>query len=400
MGKKELTNNEYLNQFLKILSYSIVLFYLVIFIYIACTTSPATINELDSLGQHIPLAKSIIDGKIFNPPSLHNGLGYYMPNSEILLSLFMKLNIPLGLFNIIPFLLIFIIGLKIGKLYGINRNLSILYSLSITTFNTVLRLVPTQKNDLWVDVLFLLSIVIFKVNFKHIVFKYLLCGISLGLLIGTKYTGLIYAISLIVIYTKTVLKNINLKHLLFMVFPILIFGLIWYIRNYIITDNPFYPVSIFGFNGDPNFIVPRGYQTIFNKNMFQINVDSLMSEYLFWILSPLAIVFAMLKKYKYSKELLLLFLTGIVVYLLAPSEYYRVNIVSNLRFSHPALFISTLSMFLVFQKQKQVIMPAIITILTSLSVVSQYPYMPKLIIFCTLIIFFFNKILRININRI
>ena len=375
---------------------SIVLFFILYFSFVAVTTTPQQINELDSLGQHIPLAESIAKGNLFNPPRLANGLGYYMPIGEIILSIFIKLGVPLGFYNVLSLILLFIIAYKLGVRFGMFGCMSVVFAFSLVSINSVLRLVPTQKNDIWLAIFFLWSLYLLKKPKKEI--KYFLSlGTSLGLLIGVKYSGVLYALILAVLFYKDLKKKLSFEKVLIVLLPIILFGGAWYLRNYILTGNPFYPVSILGFNGHPGFIVPRGYNTLFSARTSLMTIEAFMSEYLIWSILPLVFIYLILRK-KYRSlissdlyKLLIISLFSFLVYLVLPSEYTRTNITSNLRFLYPVMFPLVLSAFIFARRHGLALIVAIISILSSVSVLSQFNYRPKLIfIWLLLVIIFVN----------
>jgi len=244
-----------------LISISLFLLLIIYFVFYAFKFTPEAVNELDSLGQHIPLAESILEGKLFDPPELSNGLGYYMPIGEIILAVFIWMGVPLGLYNVLAIIILFYLCYKLATRFSLGRNLSIIYAFSISYLNSVTRLIPTQKNDLWLNVFFVWLLYLLAKPRKD--YKYfLLLGFSIGLLVGVKYSGIILAVILLGVYFKDVKKYLSLNSLIVVSIPVVLSGLIWYLRNYAITRNPFYPVTLLGFRGHPNFVVPQGYENL------------------------------------------------------------------------------------------------------------------------------------------
>lgn len=360
------------------LSKYIFVFLVLYFSYHALIYSPEQVKELDSLGQHIPLAQSIKNGKLFNPPMLNRGLGYYLPIGEIILSFFIMTGIPLGFYNVSALIILYYVCTKIGKLFKLNDNTSYLFALSIISINSLARLIPTQKNDIWQIIFFLWSFYLInksKTSDKY----YVLLGIALGLLIGVKYSGILFALFLILIYFNNIKDKINLRSLFLLSIPILFFGGIWYLRNYFITGNPFFPVSFLGFAGHPEFQVPGGINTLLNRNTFLITLEAYVSEFLILSIVPFIIIKFAKEKLKEINKLNILGIFSASTYLLLPSEFTRVNITSNMRFLIPAMIIFVLAFYINISRKKLFSTLFIIALLNSIAIFSQLHYYPKLI---------------------
>lgn len=364
------------------ISLAIFLYFLLYFIYIALTTTPVQINESDSLGQHIPLAKAILEGKLFNPPPLHRGLGFYLPIGEIILALFIKLNIPLGFYNIVPYLLLFFLSFKLAKLSKLNDSMAIVFATAVCSINSILRLVPTQKNDIWVDVFFVWTLYLLQKSKKDLKYFSIL-GISTGLLIGVKYSGIVYVLILFIVVFTKLKRFVNFGNIIAFVIPVFIFGLSWYLRNFFVIGNPFYPVSVLGFKGNPDFVVPKGYQNFSTLRYSYLAVEAFISEYLIWALVPLFLIIIFIRNNKIlndAKTILIIGVLSFSTYLMSPTEFTRVNFTSNVRFLHISFILFILSLFLVAKKLKNEAEIKSIAILNSIAVFPMFRYQPKLII--------------------
>ena len=117
-------------------------------------------------------------------------------------------------------------------------------------------------------------------------------GIAAGLLIGVKYSGIFYVVFLFFVFVRQLIQSFDkpVKFLSFFI-PTFFFGFIWYIRNYLIKGNPFYPLNVLGFKGHPEFIIPKGYNTFFNAASLGVNIEAFLSEYLIWTLLPILFIF-------------------------------------------------------------------------------------------------------------
>lgn len=364
------------------ISFSLFLFIVVYFVFHAFKFTPEVINELDSLGQHIPLAESILKGKLFSPPEMGSGLGYYMPIGEIILAIFIRIGMPLGLYNVAAILALFYLCYKLAKKLGLDNNLSVIYAFSISYLNSVTRLIPTQKNDLWLNVFFIWVLYLLTKPKKDYKF-FLLLGISVGLLVGVKYSGILFAIILLGVYLINIRKHLNIKNMLVFSVPVISLGIVWFLRNYNITGNPFYPVNTLGFRGHPNFTVPQGYQNLLATRSIILTLEAFISEYLVWSIFPVLLLVAAIKhkvhKIKGVKQLLIIAGLSSVIYFLAPTEFTRVNITSNMRFLQPAFIALILASFMIAKKTGKEREIILISLLSSIMVLSQLSYYPKLI---------------------
>ena len=168
------------------------------FIYFGITTSLQGIYEKDSIIFHIPIAQEI-SKLIFLPANLSLGLGYLPATAESILSLFILLHLPLNLFNVLAFVLLFIVSKKVSESFGVTKEMSIIYAVSVVTLQSVLRWPLTQSADIWVAVFFLATLY-FLVNPKPTNKHYLLLGFSSGMLVGAKFSGLPFLAILLIFF--------------------------------------------------------------------------------------------------------------------------------------------------------------------------------------------------------
>ena len=365
------------------LAISLFLFIIIYFIYAALTTTPEGLKEVDSLTYHIPIAKTLAEGKLFSVPETATGIEYYPAISESILALFIKLGLPLGLFNVLGLSLLLYICVRLGLLYGLKENEAIVFGVSVASLNTIVRLIPAQKNDIWLAIFFLWSLYLLskpKEKFSY----FLTLGLSLGFLIGVKYSGILFAFVLLVVFWKRLLKVVNRYRLITLVGPVLVFGFFWYLRNYLIIGSPFYPVSILGFPGNPQFYYYVAFKTLLSSKGFILWTQSFISEYLIWVMAPLAIIYFLLKKerkrlFKDLCPLIIIGFLSIIVYLRLPTALIRQNIISNLRFTYPAMIPFMLTIFLLAKKLRVSEKLNAIALLNSFAILPQLAYRPKII---------------------
>lgn len=368
---------------------SIFIFIIIYFSYNAFVTTPTLINESDSIAYHIPIAESILKGKIFNPPNLVHGLGFYPAVGETILSFLMLFNIPLGLFNVLAIVILYFVLIKLANEYGIGKYASRVLSVSIIALNSIVRLIPNQTIDICLLIFFSLSLLFIKKLENNKLKNYLPLGISLGLLVGVKYSGLIYLLVLLLVYLKVIFKNISLKNFIRLSIPILIIGGFWYFRNYLLTGNPFYPINILGFMGNSNFQLIETYKPLLTIGGIWIFIEALISEYLVWVLIP---IFLVVFKPKINKNLILLAFLNFLPFLIFPSDFSRQIITSNMRFLYVVIVPLIL---LVFTSIKNTIYERsfyFLILLSLISVLPQFNYYPKLILIWLIIVILYENI--------
>jgi hypothetical protein len=356
----------------------IFLFVIFYFSFNALTTTPNLLNESDSLTYHIPIGESILKGNILNPPNLTHGLGFYPAVGEVILSIFILLGIPLGFFNIIAIIILFFILKILAEEYEINKYISIIFSVSVITLNSIIRLIPNQTIDIWLLIFFSLILFFIK-KYENGKLKNLLpLGLSLGLLIGIKYSGLVYVLIIFLVYLKVIFKKINIKNLIYLFLPILAIGGFWYFRNYLITQNPFYPINILGFSGSRDFQLIEAYKPLLTLSGLYLFGEALISEYLIWILVPIFLLFL---KPKTNRNLIVISILNFIPFLFFPSDFSRQIITSNMRFLYVSIMPLMLFCFISVKNTKFEKLLYILSLFGCISIFSQFHYYPKLILF-------------------
>lgn len=377
-------------------------------VYKGVLTLPA---EGDSINYHIPIAKNIISGNIFTQVNIINIERWYPGSSEILLSLFILLNIPLNLFNIVAIVFFAIILYRLGIIYLKNKNLSIIYSMSIVTLYGVFRLANTQNIDLWF-VIYFLSLFMFLEKPEKKLSYFIKLGFFSGMLIGSKYTGPIFFAVLCIFYFKSLIINLSKKNILVFLIPFCFLGLFWYLRNLIITGSPVYPQSILFFKG------LEGWHSYLNVPIWQafiktpiLMMNAYISEMMLWPLLFISIPIFMLvlkntdilRYRKINKKILAIPLICFVLYLFFPYDNKYEGMVLSVRYIFSVISLLALFIFILAKNLK---IEKIISLLLLISLIPVFinPYMPKLIYlyvpFVFLIFFykmFRNKLLKFKI---
>ena len=179
---------------------SMLVFIFAIFLYHGLTHLTPT-----SPDYNIPIAKSIISGD-FLKLRLDDPYIYSPGATNWILVVFILLNIPLNLFGLLRWVFLIIVSYFLAKSFGINKQMSFIFAGSVAGVASVIRTIPDQSIDKWLCAWFILCLLVLQKPKKNWKFS-LIFGFSLGMLLGTKYSGPLFALPLILIYSKTIFKN-------------------------------------------------------------------------------------------------------------------------------------------------------------------------------------------------
>jgi hypothetical protein len=246
----------------------------------------------------------------------------------------------------------------------------------------------SQTIDVWLASFFGLSLILLQTPKKT--YKYFLfLGFALGMLFGSKYTGPAFAFFLLLFFGKKILKILNFKRFLAFLATFIPLGLFWYIRNYILTGDPYFPQSIPFFKGVPWHILDYPvWKIIFlTPNTIIVWLQAFISEYTVWCLALITVpvVYFMTKKHlnivlrSQIFKLMLLALFCLVVYLFLPSGPYPNLITSGFRYTYPAFVCLILAVFLfakIFAKEEILGIIAV----TNMLIMPELSYHPKILI--------------------
>lgn len=365
-----------------LISIIITSYYFVYYFYIGITNPIPALG--DSWDYHIPISKAILNGTFLRPEYFNNAKMYFPGSSEAINSIFIFFRIPLTISNIFATLVLFLCCWKLALVFRLQRDYALLYSLTFITLTAVMRWMNAVSIDVWMGVFFTLAIILLE-NPKKSLIYFLKLGFVLGMIIGSKYTGILFLSTLIVFYLKKIFTFINLSRFVAFCIPFSIFGLFWYIRNYIFIHNPFYPISIFGFKGENIF----GNYTMWNVfishpiEMF----NSAFGEYKFWLFS-IIIAVAVIAHQFFIKKLfkidstIRMFILGTVNFIMfltfATSEQTWI-MVSSFRYSYPTFIPLILGVFLLAAKYKKQAIIGYVSIAGMINVLTM-GYYPKLLL--------------------
>jgi hypothetical protein len=376
-------------------------YYFVYYFYIGITHPiPA---PGDSWDYHIPIAKNFLNGSFLNP---HVTIvkQYFPGSSEIFNALLLFLHIPLTLSNILAIFILGICCYFLARTVKLNRYYALLFSLTIITVNAVMRWLNAVSIDVWVAIYFILLIILLEKPKKSI-WYYLQLGFLSGMLIGSKYNVFIFLVVLFGVYIKNILATISFPRILVFLIPFSLFGLFWYIRNYILVHNPFYPIATLGFPGEKNF---GGYLDI-SYTMWGIGLhypadmlNAAFGEYKLWLLSIFIVIWALVRQFFIQKKYTLDTTTKILVigfinfllFLNFPTDQHPWIMVSSFRYSYPTFIPLILGVFILAAKYKKEAWIGYIAVASMLPVLSM-AYYPKLLLvylpLALLIFYFFER---------
>lgn len=349
-------------------------------------------TEGDSLAYHIPIARSIINGKVVDPSQFSASpfLKYSPGAAELLLSPLIILGVPINIYNVFGVAVLFFVGIFAGRRFGMSRDFSIIFAVSISSLNGIVRWMNTQIIDIWLLVFFLFSIGLLEKPEKSL--KYFLkLGFVMGMLCGSKFTGPILAILLLVFYFRKLLNVINFERISVFIVPFFLFGAIWYLRNFLLTGNPLYPQPFLYFKGGGEQFTILNISVLkvltnYPKGFF-MTMNAYIAEYTIWTLSFFISVYFVLRKtfdktIKKNGQVLRIFLIGLcslVLFLFLPSAFQEHITVSVMRYSYPAFILFILCVFLIAKKYKKEELIAIISIANIFIMEFPLGYYPKLV---------------------
>jgi len=324
-------------------------------------TSPTT--EIDSLVYHIPIARHIRSHGWFTVPQIEQGWGYYPAVGEtILAGLLLVSGSLVNLFNILAVALVFLVSFLLGNVFGLRSNSSLVYAAAVSLLQPALRLVNTQTVDIWFQLFSLLSVLLLTTVRKSST-RVLASGIALGLLAGTKYSGP-SAVLLILLFLRRNLRGIRFPKLFLGLIPLILLGGFWYVRNWLLAGNPFYPanLSFFGFSlqGAANNSITNWFPLktiLFYPGGIRIFLTSLVSEYAVWLVFLGYFLLRLFadraeKKAAHLQDALRVTYFGIAlsaIYLLIPG--WPKNMLSDLRYALPGVSLMILGFFVYFAKK-------------------------------------------------
>jgi len=352
--------------------------------------------EGDSIAYHIPISQLILSGKIYNPglaplfPLIDRGTIYCPGTSEIILAIFWLFHIPLNLFDWVGIIVLFFVMKLLAKSYDFSDDYSTIFASTIACLHVVMRWILSQTIDVWLAIFFTLTFILLRKPKKT--WQYFLkLGFTFGMFFGSKYSAPIFSVFLLAVYGKPVLKNLNLKRLIVFLIPFCILGLSWYVRNYILTGNPYYPTDslllhLKGYHNDWT-IFPVWRSILVWSGGFIVWINAFVSEYTVWCLAFLAVpvFFFLTHKHLFKNlrneiaKLMLLAYPCLFTYLFFPSGFYPNLVTSGFRYTYSPMILLILAVFILAKKFVKEGALAIIAV-TNMLIMPELSYHPKILI--------------------
>lgn len=337
--------------------------------------------EGDSLAYHLPLANELLKGNFGN----YSNLLYYYPASvHVVLAGFIFLHLPLQLFNVVGLVLLFASIYWLGRRLNLHESNAVIFGVCIALLTPMARLITTQTVDIYLAAIYaaLLGLLLKPQKSWH---YFGLVGLFSGLLVGAKYTGPLFLAVLVMVFFWSIKKFITKKYLLLVAGSTILFGGVWYLRNWLWQGDPIYPAH------HPSFtwVNWHTWQTIFqSQGGAWYFIESLLSEYLFWpVLGLFAIYLSLRKKLDpVENKLLLLFLGNFSIHLLIPASIN--NVLSDLRYALPTFICLLAAIFVYMQRKRletEVYLLSTVSVLASFSLIM--PHRPKVFVLYGLVVF-------------
>lgn len=373
---------------------SLVIFaFLLLYYFVQGATSK--VLEGDSVAYHIPISQLILAGKIYNPalapfsPLIDRGTIYSPGTSEMILAIFTMLHIPINLFDWVGIILLFFVVRHLAKTYGFSNDYSTIFSSTIASLHVIIRWLLSQTIDVWLACFFVITLILLR-NPKKTWRYFLSLGVAMGMFFGSKYSAPIFSVFLLVVLGKPVLKSLNLRRLIVFLIPFSILGLSWYVRNYILTGNPYYPTnSLFlhlkGYQNDWT-IFPVWRSIIVWSGGYKVWINAFVSEYTVWCLAFLAvpIIFSLTLK-RLNKnlrnditKLLLIAYPCFFAYLFFPSGFYPNLVTSGFRYTYSPMILLIIVIFIFAKRFAKEEVLGIIAV-TNMLIMPELSYHPKIL---------------------
>ena len=336
----------------------------------------------DSWDYHIPIAKMILSGEFLSPQGITIPQQYYPGSSNLFHSVFLLLHIPLTLSNLFALGVFSFVLYFLARSYTVSKEMSVLFSLTGISLTVFHRWANSVSIDVWVSIFFFITLLLLRSSLKK-VWKWGVLGVSVGMLIGSKFIALLYPFPLFLVSVLPLKNAITLKKLALFLIPLFVFGVGWYVRNYLLLGNPFYPLDVLGFKGEGIF---KGDEVVWRTILaYPLPVfHALISEYklfsLWFFVFPFVYLVNRLTLSQEIKKLSFLALFLFVVFLFLPMDWKPWIMVSSLRYSYTFGVILILLLFLFVKEWKKEVTLAYFCLFNSFPVLTM-SYYPKLLFF-------------------
>ena len=327
--------------------------------------------ENDSRIYHIPIAQSVLTGQVLTGEGYTSPFSFYPGTAEMILAVLMALGIPLNLFNVAGLVALTGLTYKLMQRAEVSKEGAVIAAVSVGLLPTVLRLPLTQLVDIWLAVwwvwwIYLLEKPLWKWKY------WLVLGVVTGLLMGTKVSGLILIMTGGVFYGKSLLEAAGKEKLVGAGLLGVVVGGWWYLRNWLVTGNPMYPLDFLGFKGDSVSQLPIVWKFLLkDKGAVGMFLQALGSEFLGWVVAFVAPLFA-------RNKWIWLGIANTLIFLILPGS--PGTIVSNMRYLLPAIIPLIIGIWKWAEERGRGEWLAVLSIINMAAVLPQFDYKPKIFI--------------------
>jgi hypothetical protein len=260
-----------------------------------------------------------------------------------------------------------------------------LYGVVAATLPVVTRWIHVQTVDIWLAIFFTVALGLL-IKPQNTLSFYLKLGLAIGLVIGTKYSGLLFSVILLLVFNRQVRRYITPLRGLGMLLMTSASGFFWYFRNWWAIGNPLYPLDLGPLKGVATnpIIHTQIWKALV---LFPVSMaNAFMSEYGVWVIGLVGLMVLFLSNREYLRhvwndaflrKLMLLVGLNVLVFLILPSgSSYQLH-VSQFRFSLPVFLPLILSGFLLAQRFGHSKIISVLTLIQLLFIPS-YAYQPKI----------------------
>lgn len=394
----------------------------IVFLYVLLSSIFTAVHylptEADSLYYHIPLAESFLQGNFVAAQYGEKIHMYFPAATEALLAVQLALGVPIGFFNVFGLLALLGSCYLAGRAYDLEKDASLTFAATVSTLYGVVRWVHAQTVDIWLAAYYVALLALLKKPQKSWGY-FLNVGILLGFLIGSKYSGPLFAVGLCLVmgqsfwqllkpsmlstenilnhnYTAAAVSLMWLKVSVAGAFTLLIGGF-WYLRNWLVMGNPVYPLNTPFFLGvEGNEIIAVTVWKAFLLYPGQM-IDGMISEFMIWPVVLLGMLVYRTPTWRPLCPLLFLALCNFIVFLFLPSGDSMQLHVSQYRFAYVVIIPVILAFFIAAKKIHTFAEVLPIAVFSNVLVITTFAYRPKILIIVTLLYLVVkNKLNNIN----
>lgn len=337
-------------------------------VYMGVTTKAI---ENDSRTYHIPIAQSVLSGKVWTGQGYTSPFSFYPGASEVLLAGMMAAKLPVNLFNVAGWVALFAVMYKLARRAGLTFDEAVVAAVGIDMLPTVMRLPLTQLVDIWMAVWWGLWIYLAEKPENKWGYAVKL-GVVTGMVVGTKILGPILLLIALWWYGRKLAEGMGSKKIWAALLSAGIIGGWWYVRNWLVRGNPVYPLDFLWWKGDAASQLPIVWKFLVrDKGALGMFLQALGSEFLGWVGLLAAGVWV-------RNKWIWLGLANALVFFILPGS--PGTIVSNCRYLIPAMMALVIGVWLGMKRGEKEEWLGSLIVVNAAAVLPQLDFKPKLIL--------------------